>query len=147
MDRPADRRLRAAPGARKVWPVRVQAGAFGRELPARDLWLSPDHAVFFEGVLIPVKHLINGAAIAQVQVDRITYYHIELPRHDVILAEGLATESFLDTGGKCMFENGGAPMVLHPDFAILQWEAAGCAPLVVTGPEVVAARRRLAKAA
>ncbi|MBV8459249.1 MAG: Hint domain-containing protein [Acetobacteraceae bacterium] len=135
------------PEPRKVWPVRVRAGAFGPGRPARDLWLSPDHAVFFEGVLIPVKYLINGAAIAQVQVDRVTYYHVELPRHDVILAEGLPTESFLDTGGKCMFENGGAPMGLHPDFAILRWEAEGCAPLVVTGPEVVAARRRLARAA
>ncbi len=135
------------PEPRKVWPVRVRAGAFGPRRPARDLWLSPDHAVFFEGVLIPVKYLINGAAIAQVPMDRVTYYHVELPRHDVILAEGLPTESFLDTGGKCMFENGSAPMMLHPDFAILQWEAEGCAPLVVTGPEVAAARRRLARAA
>jgi hypothetical protein len=74
------------PEPRKVWPVRVRPGAFGPGRPARDLWLSPDHAVFFEGVLIPVKYLINGAAIAQVPVDRVTYYHVELPRHDVILA-------------------------------------------------------------
>ncbi len=56
---------------------------------------------------------------------------------------GLPAESFLDTGGRRMFDNGAGPTVLHPDFAIRPWEAEGCAPLVVTGPEVVAARRML----
>ena len=31
---------------RKVWPVRVAAGAFGPGRPHRDLFLSPDHAVY-----------------------------------------------------------------------------------------------------
>ena len=44
-----------------VWPVRVRAGAFGAGQPGRDLWLSPDHAVFVDDVLIPVRLLINGA--------------------------------------------------------------------------------------
>jgi len=34
-------------------------------LPARDLLLSPDHAVFIDGVLIPVRYLINGSTIVQ----------------------------------------------------------------------------------
>jgi Hint domain len=52
-----------------VWPVRVRAAAFGKGMPRRDLWLSPDHAVFVDDVLIPVRHLINGITIAQVPVD------------------------------------------------------------------------------
>ena len=48
-----------------VWPVRVRAGAFGDDLPLRDLWLSPDHAVAAEGVLIPVSALINERTIAR----------------------------------------------------------------------------------
>ncbi len=132
---------------RKVWPVRVRGGAFGPGLPARDLYVSPDHALYLEEVLIPVRCLLDGEAVAQVPVESVTYYHIELERHDVVLAEGLPAESFLDTGGRRMFDNGAGPAVLHPDFAIRLWEAEGCAPLVVTGPEVVAARRMLRRRA
>jgi T5SS/PEP-CTERM-associated repeat protein len=48
------------PEPRKVWPVRISAGAFGPGRPCRDLFLSPDHAVYVADVLIPVKHLINA---------------------------------------------------------------------------------------
>ena len=51
------------PDPRRAWPVRVSVGAFGDGLPRRDLWLSPDHAVFVDRVLIPIKHLINGCTI------------------------------------------------------------------------------------
>lgn len=83
-----------------VLPVRVQAHAFGQGRPRRDLWLSPDHAIFMDGVLIPIRYLVNGASLAQQQVARVTYYHLELPRHDIVLAEGLPAESFLDAGNR-----------------------------------------------
>src|SRR5208282_3520989 len=73
------------PQPRKVWPVRVAAEAFGPGRPHADLFLSPDHAVYIGDVLIPVKHLINGSTIAQVPAERVTYYHLELPQHDVVL--------------------------------------------------------------
>ncbi len=56
-----------------VQPVRVQAGAFGEGQPHRDLFLSPDHAVFSHGVLIPIRYLLNGATVAQVEMDHVTY--------------------------------------------------------------------------
>ena len=55
------------PKPETVWPVRVRAGAFGENVPSRDLYLSPDHAVFVNDVLVPVKLLINGTSIAQVE--------------------------------------------------------------------------------
>jgi hypothetical protein len=128
------------PRPEQVWPVRIAAGAFGTGLPHRDLLLSPDHAVYVGDVLIPVKYLINGSSIAQVPVDAVTYYHVELPQHGVLLAEGLPVESYLDTGDRGNFANGDGPVALHPDFASRAWEASGCAPLMVTGPEVDAAR-------
>ena len=139
----------------QVWPVRIRAGAFGSARPCRDLLLSPDHAVYVDvdtedgvpGVLIPVRLLINGGSIAQVKMDQVTYYHVELPRHDVVLAEGLPAESYLDTGNRGNFANAGGAVALHPDFASLTWDAAGCAPLVVTGPRLEAVRRRLAERA
>ena len=130
----------AHPRAEQVWPVRVRRGAFGVRQPARDLFLSPDHAVFVNDVLVPVKYLVNGTSIAQIPRDTVTYYHVELPRHELVLAEGLAVESFLDTGDRSNFENGGRVMTLFPNFTALQWETEGCAPLVIHGPELQAVR-------
>jgi hypothetical protein len=138
------------PRPETVWPVRVSAGAFEAEKPNRDLFLSPDHAVLVSGVLIPIKHLINDRTIRQVSRNAITYYHVELPRHDVMLAEGLPAESWLDTDDRSGFDNVIGPIRLFPDFATIPCrtamarEAHGCAPLVLTGLALTAVRRRLA---
>jgi hypothetical protein len=140
---------RRHPDPRKVQPVRIAAGAFAPNVPTRDLFLSPDHAVFIDDVLIPVKHLINDHTIVQVATNRVAYFHVELQRHDVVLAEGLAVESYLETGGRDNFANGGAAVRLFADFATQTpdiaavWEARGCARFVVSGPEVEAIRRRI----
>jgi T5SS/PEP-CTERM-associated repeat protein len=130
----------AHPRPAQVWPIRVRKGAFGPQRPARDLFLSPDHAVFVNDVLVPVKYLANGTSIAQVRRPSVVYYHIELPQHDLLLAEGLAVESYLDVGDRSNFENGGGAVALFPNFTSLKWETEGCAALVVTGPELAAAR-------
>jgi len=105
------------PDPSRVWPVRVRAGAFAAAEPNRDLWLSPDHALYLDGVLVPVRHLIDGEAVAQVPMASVTYFHVELPLHDVVLAEGLPCESYLDSGDRANFANGGPVVTLHPDFA------------------------------
>lgn len=133
------------PRPEAVWPVRVQAHAFGPDLPARDLWLSPDHAVrvtVLDEVLIPIKHLVNGATVAQMPRDSVTYWHVELDSHDILLAEGLPAESFLDTGVRACFANGAEHSVLHPDFTPLT-RADFCRPLIQDGPIVEAVRQRL----
>ena len=138
------RRLDCArhPQPRLVLPVRVRRGAFGDGLPERDLVLSPDHSVYLDGVLIPVQHLLNGATIVRERVAAAHYFHVELAAHDVLFAEGLPAESYLDTGNRAAFANGAAHLSLHPDFFPLGWEAA-CAPLCQGGPVLAAARRRL----
>ena len=137
---------RRHPEPRKVWPIRIQTGCFGQGLPSRELLLSPDHAVLVDDVLIPVKYLINGTTIAQTEVDEVSYYHIELERHDIVFAEGLPAESYLDTGDRANFANGGVVVSAYPDFATRVWESEGCAPLAITGAVVAAARRRVALA-
>jgi hypothetical protein len=135
------------PKPRDVWPVRLYPGAFGTGMPHRDLWLSPDHAVFIDGVLIPIKYLINGRTVVQEPRESVHYFHIELAQHDILSAEGLPCESFLDTGGRSSFENSGSLTVLHPEFGAWRWEAEGCAPLIITGPDLQAVRQRLASLA
>ena len=64
----------------------------------------------------------------------------------MLLAEGLPAESYLDTGDRFNFSNGGGPIALHPEFSKRRWdtahiwEALGCARLIVTSPELDAAR-------
>jgi hypothetical protein len=139
------RRLDCArhPRPEEVWPVRIEAHAFAPGMPHRALWLSPDHAVFVGGVLVPVRYLINGATIRQEAAAEVVYYHVELNAHDVLLADGLPAESYLDTGNRGAFENGAAVVHSHPDFARTVWASEACAQLVLDGPTVVAVRESL----
>jgi hypothetical protein len=120
--------------------VRVAAGAFGPGQPHSNLFLSPDHAIYIDAVLIPIKYLLNGSTITQVPVARVTYHHIELAEHNVLLAQGLPAESFLDMRDGPSYASRPGPARLYPDYAARMWEAFGCARLVVTGPELEAAR-------
>jgi hypothetical protein len=78
------------------------------------------------------------------QVDRVTYHHIELAEHNVLLAEGLAAESFLDMRDGSKYANRSGPTRLYPDYSARIWEAFGCARLVVAGPELEVARALVA---
>ena len=113
------------PDPQSVWPVRLTAGAFGPGRPCRDLLLSPNHAVYVTGDLIPIKFLINDTTIVQVPVDEITYYHVKLARHDILLAEALAVESYLDAGDRSNFDNSDEPMRLYPDFGSVPCQHCG----------------------
>ena len=85
-------------------PVMVRADAFAAGAPHRALVLSPDHAVLAGGALVPVRYLANGTSIARARTrGTVEYFHVELDRHDVLFAEGLAAESYLDTGNRAAF--------------------------------------------
>jgi antigen 43 len=134
-------------------PVRIARGALGENRPHRELVVSPDHGLIIDGKLVPAKLLINGMTITQdLEVQSVTYYHIELDRHSILLAEGVTAESYLDTGNRAFFSNCNTGLVLHPEFTVnagLQcWTEDACAPLTVRVEEVepiwhdIAARAR-----
>ena len=131
------------PSPAEVWPVRIVAGAFAAGLPAADVVLSPDHAVLLDRALVPLRYLVNGATICVEPVARVRYYHLELASHDVVLAEGLPVETYLDTGNRHQFSNGTGHVALHPRFGRTGWSDAACAPLVTGGAIVQAARAGL----
>ena len=103
---------RRHPKPGEVMPVRIQEGAFGPGMPHRALFLSPDHAVHVDGVLIPVRYLVNGSSIAQIERAEARYWHVELEAHNVLLAEGLPAESYLDTGNRGAF-GGEVPQLIR----------------------------------
>jgi len=79
--------------------------------------LSPDHALFVERHLVPVRYLLNGATIVQEAAGWVRYFHVELATHDILLAEGMPAESYLDTGNRSAFANGGTVAMAAPEFA------------------------------
>jgi hypothetical protein len=142
-----------------AYPVRVSQHAFGYNLPARDLFLSPLHSIYASGVMIPVIHLVNGTTITQDQTETlVTYYHIELPTHDAVFAEGLPAETYLDTTpeNRHFFEQGkdleskvfemNTQLPTWPqEIPVWQyiWDTQGYAPLTQEGPVLEAVKTSL----
>jgi autotransporter passenger strand-loop-strand repeat protein len=137
-------------GQKQILPVCIRAGALADNVPRRDLWISPQHAMYLDGVLIEAKDLINGVSIVQVErLDKVEYFHIELDTHDVIIAEGAPSETFIDDDSRRMFHNAHEYHAMYPDYARAAPAVAAryCAPRVEDGYEVEAVRRRIAQRA
>ena len=69
------------------------------------LLVSPQHRIVFSGyraellfgaseVLVSAKHLIDGVDVRQIEQTHVTYIHLMLDAHEVVFADGAATESF-----------------------------------------------------
>ena len=66
-------------------------------------------------MLIEAKDLVNGRSIVQADdVDKVEYFHIELDTHDVIVAEGALSETFIDDDSRGMFHNADEFHALYP---------------------------------
>jgi len=93
-------------GRKDILPICIEAGALGDNAPVRDLWVSPHHALYLDGVLIEAKDLLNDVTIYQADVaEEVSYFHIELDSHDVILADDAWAESFINADNRGMFHN------------------------------------------
>ena len=116
----------------KLRPIKIKAGALGNGFPDRDLIVSPDHKFVVHGdvaqalfntpeVFVSARELENGTTIAtDFTLREVTYLHLMLPRHEVIFANGVETESFhpADAGLGAMTDDDRLRFVAsHPDVA------------------------------
>jgi hypothetical protein len=117
-------------------PVIVKRGALADNVPRRDLHITKGHALFIDGVLIPVEFLINHRSIVwNDRAQEVTVYHIELSTHDVLIADGAPAESYRDDGNRWLFRNANSGWGLPPQEP--------CAPVLTGGSLVDAIWRRL----
>ncbi|HEX4504585.1 MAG TPA: Hint domain-containing protein [Alphaproteobacteria bacterium] len=128
-----------------VQPICFRAGSIGDHVPARDLYVSPEHAMFLDGMLVPACHLVNGVSILKVGgMEEIAYFHLEFDRHAVILAEGAEAESFADDDSRMLFHNADEYRRLYPNETARNAPAEFCAPRLEHGPALDTLRRGLA---
>jgi len=130
-------KLLCPPGRRSAaTPVIVRRHALAENVPHRDLRITKGHALYVDGVLVPAEFLVNHRSILWDAAPReVAFFHVELPAHDVLLAEGAPAESYRDEGNRWMFANA------NPD-----WDRPGVAPyapVLTSGPIVDAAWKRL----
>ena len=117
-------------------PVIVRKSALAPNVPNRDLRLTKGHALHLDGVLVPVECLVNHRSIVwDDRAQEVSLYHIELPAHDVLLANGAPAESYRDDGNRWLFRNANTGWDLPPQET--------CAPLLMGGPKVDALWRSL----
>ncbi|WP_136442081.1 Hint domain-containing protein [Pacificoceanicola onchidii] len=90
----------------KLRPIRIRAGAFGIDHPEEAFLVSPEHRMVVKGavaralfntpeVLVSARDLVNGSSVlVDTAVREVTYVHLLLPRHEIVFANGVETESF-----------------------------------------------------
>jgi hypothetical protein len=126
-----------------IIPVQIKAGALAENVPARDLYLSPLHAVGVDGFLVPAGALLNGVSVIdRADITEIDYFHIETDQHDMIIANGAPAETFIDDHSRKMFDNADEYARLYPHGQTLSHVL--CAPRLEYGPALESIRRKIA---
>ncbi len=106
-------------GCDEAFPVRIRRHAFADNIPHRDLLVTPEHCILSGAGLTPARMLVNGGSILiDRSIPRYDFFHVELGSHGILISEGLATESYLDTGNRDLFVAAGAALAPRRDLVL-----------------------------
>jgi hypothetical protein len=98
-------RRTATPGGEARGPVRIRRNAIGDRMPARDVLLAPEHALYLGGSLCLARDLVNGGSIVRETLRRpAEYWGVRLERHDILITENMAVESLLPSSAPAFSE-------------------------------------------
>jgi Hint domain len=89
----------AKPWVKNLLPVRIARSALGPDLPQADLYVSKEHGLLVDGLLVTAGSLINGKTITLYdarELSELKLFHIKLARHNVIYAEGAPCETLIN---------------------------------------------------
>ena len=112
------------------YPVRIIKNAIADGVPYKDMLITAEHCLFFDGKFVPVRMLVNGTSIFyDKSITSYDYYHVETAQHSVITADGMLTESYLDTGNRSAFQQAGK--VVRIGGSVKSWAEDAGAPLCV----------------
>ncbi|NVN05412.1 Hint domain-containing protein [Asaia spathodeae] len=127
---------------RAGYPVCIRKGAIDEMIPDRDMHVTADHCLLIDGKFVPVRMLVSESTIFYDRsVTEYTYYHFETREHSIVVADGILSESYLDTGNRYIFDVQSAR--LHPLSERKTWEHDAAAPLCTTRCEIEPIFRRL----
>lgn len=113
------------------YPIRILKDAISAGVPYKDMLITAEHSLFFDGKFVPARMLVNGRSIFyDKSITSYDYYHVETEQHSVITADGMLTESYLDTGNRHTFRQEGSVVAFTPS-RNLTWDDAA-APLGVS---------------
>ncbi|MDC0738871.1 Hint domain-containing protein [Cognatishimia sp. SS12] len=116
----------------KLRPIRIKPGALGPNWPRRELIVSPEHRILVRGevartlfntpeVLVTARQLENGHSIStDYRLREVTYMHLLMPRHEILFANGVETESFHPADaemGALADEDRSRLLLINPEFA------------------------------
>ncbi|HUB15485.1 MAG TPA: Hint domain-containing protein [Acetobacteraceae bacterium] len=117
-------------------PVIIRKGALEDNVPNHDLRVTKAHSLYLDAVLIPVEFLVNHRSILwDDHAQEVAIYHVELPEHGVLFANGAPAESYRDDGNRWLFRNADSGRHLPP--------MPPCAPVLTGGAKVDTVWRRL----
>ncbi|CAI3940126.1 Large exoprotein involved in heme utilization or adhesion (FhaB) (PDB:4RM6) [Commensalibacter communis] len=113
------------------YPVRILKNAVAENVPFEDLLVTSEHCILLDGQFIPVRMLVNDTTIFYDHtITEYTFYHVETEHHSIIKANGVLTETYLDTGNRSSFisNHNIVNMVSNKK----RWNKDSAAPLVTT---------------
>lgn len=120
------------PADQAGYPVRILKDAISPGVPHKDLVVTPEHCLYFEGRFVPARMLVNGRSVFyDLTMTNYEYFHVETENHSILWSNGALSESYLDTGNRREFgqQGGVVRLVSGP---VREWSVDAAAPLAVT---------------